>query len=104
MRIWLAILTGLQIAQLSVSAQLPVIISHPVGRTVWNGVNVRFDVTISGTGPFTYQWQLDGTDIPNNIITTVAGGWIGDGAEATNANFYNPFGMAVDLSGNFLIA
>jgi hypothetical protein len=26
---------------------------------------------VSGTGPFIYQWQFDGTNLPNGIITQV---------------------------------
>ena len=41
---------------------------------------------------------------PSGIITTVAGngglGYSGDGNNATNAEFYYPFGVAVDLYGN----
>jgi sugar lactone lactonase YvrE len=44
----------------------------------------------------------------NGIITTVAGkgaaGYSGDGAAATNATLYYPYGVAVDAAGNLLIA
>jgi uncharacterized repeat protein (TIGR03803 family) len=44
----------------------------------------------------------------NGIITTVAGngsmGFSGDGSAATSAGLYNPFGIAVDASGNIFIA
>ena len=29
--------------------------------------------TVSGSGPYTYQWQFNGTNLPNNLIQTVAG-------------------------------
>jgi sugar lactone lactonase YvrE len=45
---------------------------------------------------------------PNGIITTVAGngtqGFGGDGGQATAASLYSPSGVAVDASGNLLIA
>ena len=41
--------------------------------TVPVGSNLTFSVSVTGTGPFSYQWQLDGTNLPNGIITTVAG-------------------------------
>jgi hypothetical protein len=59
------------------SAQLsaqPVITSQPVNQTaIWGG-NATFSVMATDVGPLTYQWQLNGTNLPNNIITTVAGG------------------------------
>lgn len=44
----------------------------------------------------------------SGIITTIAGtsatGYFGDGGPATAAKFLNPYGLAVDASGNLLIA
>jgi hypothetical protein len=69
---------------------------------------VTLSVSITGTGPFSYQWQLNGTNLPNGIITTVAGngtaGFSGDGGAATSAALYEPWGVAVDLTGNLFIA
>ena len=65
-------------------------------------------MTVDGIGPFTYQWQFNGTNLPNNIITTVAGngslGFSGDGGAATNAKLYVPSGVALDAFGNLYIA
>jgi sugar lactone lactonase YvrE len=87
---------------------LPTILASPQGATVLAGSNVAFNVTVAGTGPFTYQWQLNGTNLPNNIITTVAGtnahGYSGDGGPAVNASLYNPYAVAVDSLGNLFIA
>jgi len=72
------------------------------------GSNLIFSVTVAGTGPFTYQWQLNGTNLPYNTMTTVAGdgtyGYFGDGNQATNAELYGPDGVVVDASGNLFIA
>jgi sugar lactone lactonase YvrE len=80
--------------------------NNPVFVTV--GSNVTLGVSVTGTGPFSYQWQLNGTNIPSGIITTVAGngtaGYSGDGGAATNAELYAPLGVAVDAAGNLFIA
>ena len=76
--------------------------------TVTVGNNVSLAVSVAGTGPFNYQWQLNGTNLPNGIITTVAGngtyGYSGDGGAATNAELNEPIGVAVDSTGNLFIA
>jgi len=86
----------------------PVIISQPTNQIVLNGSNVTFGVTVSGSGPFTYQWQFNGTNLPNNIITSVAGNgssqFSGDGGTATNAGMYYPTGVAEDSAGEIYIA
>ncbi len=75
--------------------------------TVPVGSDVTFAVSVVGTGPFSYQWQLNGTNLPNGMITTVAGGrtgGLGDGGAATNAELNGPYGVAVDATGNLFIA
>jgi streptogramin lyase len=91
----------------------PVITTDLTNQISLNGSNVTFAVSVSGTGPYTYQWQFDGTNLPNNIITTVAGngvnsggyngGYAGDGGPATNAELNLPFGLVIDSSGNLYI-
>jgi len=75
---------------------------------VVTGSNVTFSVSVTGVGTFSYQWQLNGTNLPNGIITTVAGngtyGYSGDGSAATNAELEWPSGVAVDPTGNLFIA
>jgi sugar lactone lactonase YvrE len=72
------------------------------------GANVTFQVAVAGTGPFTYQWQFNGANFPNNIITTVAGNgtgsYAGEGGAATNASMASPLGVALDAGGNLYIA
>jgi len=78
------------------------------GQPVLAGATVNFSVAVTGTGPFTYQWRLNGTNLPNGIINTVAGtggyGLSGDGNPATNASLWYPYNLAFDAGGNFYIA
>ncbi len=92
----------------------PVITKQPTNQIVLVGNSASLGVSVSGTGPFTYQWQFNGTNLPPNyIITTVAGngtnGFSGDGGTATNAELNIPpgvamSGVAVDTTGNLFIA
>ncbi len=72
------------------------------------GSEVSFTVAATGTLPLSYQWQFDGIDLPQRIITTVAGngttGDPGDGGLATNAILGNPSDVTVDKLGNLFIA
>jgi hypothetical protein len=86
------------------------ITTQPTNQVVLVGGNATFSVMVSNTGPFYYQWQFNSTNLPNYIITTVAGGGtpiypsIGDGGAATNASINSPYGVAVDAVGNLYIA
>lgn len=95
----------MEAAQVTLQAQLPSITNQPISNVVWAGGNVTFTVGVSGTEPFTYQWQLNSSDVPNGIITTVAGGGSGgDGGPATSASLSQIYGdVAVDTSGNLFI-
>ncbi|HAO79346.1 MAG TPA: hypothetical protein DCQ92_10275 [Verrucomicrobia subdivision 3 bacterium] len=92
---------------MSVLAQ-PVITTQPTSQIVLNGSNAIFSVAVSGTGSFTYHWQCNGTNLPNDLITTVAGndnaGYSGDGVLATESSLHYPLGATVDNVGNLLIA
>jgi photosystem II stability/assembly factor-like uncharacterized protein len=41
------------------------ITNQPVSQTVIGPTNVNFTVSAAGTAPYYYQWQLNGTNIPN---------------------------------------
>ncbi|HEY4414744.1 MAG TPA: hypothetical protein VGO57_03545 [Verrucomicrobiae bacterium] len=86
----------------------PVIVNQPVNQTVLWGDMATFSVKVAETGPFNYQWQLNGTNLLNNVITTVAGNgdtnFSGDGGLAINASLYYPQGVAFDAMGNLYIA
>ena len=60
----------------------PTITSQPLGVSVSTGGSASLSVTASGSGPFSYQWTLNGTAIPGatqatytlSAVTAAAGG------------------------------
>jgi hypothetical protein len=91
----------------------PVTTLQPTNQTVFADGNASFSVSVSKIfpGPFTYQWQLEGTNLPDDIITTAAGGGagggtdgLGDGGLALNATLSYPNSVAVDSRGDLFIA
>ncbi|MFA6546411.1 MAG: immunoglobulin domain-containing protein, partial [Limisphaerales bacterium] len=46
------------------STPLVSITQNPTNQTVFEGTNVTFRVTFTGTGPFSYQWTFNGLAIP----------------------------------------
>src|ERR1019366_5909839 len=57
----------------------PTIVTQPTNLTLSNGSSVTLNAGVAGSGPFTYQWRLNGTNLPNrnNRINRVAGGGVG---------------------------
>lgn len=100
-------LIALAAGSMSLLAQ-PTITQQPTNQVVTSGGTVLFSVAVSGDGPFTYQWQFNGTNLPNDIITTVAGSgsgnYAGDGGAATNTSLCDPAGVTSDKAGNLYIA
>jgi sugar lactone lactonase YvrE len=96
----------LQTAFASLSA-VPLITAQPESRTVGAGCTISFSVGVAAAGQFTYQWQHEGTNLPNGIITTVAGSEqvddSRDGVVALSAGFGHPCGVAVDTFGNLYV-
>ncbi|HUA36851.1 MAG TPA: hypothetical protein VMA35_00470 [Candidatus Sulfopaludibacter sp.] len=86
-------------------AQSATITNQPASQVVWAGCNATFVVGVSNGASFTYEWQLNSTNLPNGIITTVAGGGSGgDGGGATSANLSGVDGaVALDASGDLFI-
>jgi sugar lactone lactonase YvrE len=83
---------------------MPAIFNQPTCQALWVGGNVTLSAGVSNAGAFTFQWQFNATNLPNGIISTVAGGDVTDGVVATNASLHSPEGTAVDSAGNLLIA
>jgi len=48
------------------AASSPVILTPPAGRTIATGNSVGMHVTVSGTGPFTFQWFRGGVPVGVN--------------------------------------
>ena len=99
------LLNGITLLALTsrLSAQ-PVITSQPANQAVVWGGNATFSVMATDVGPLTYQWQLNGTNLPNNIITTVAGGNLFNNLLATNTILNSAAGVTKDSAGNLFIA
>jgi hypothetical protein len=108
LRIYLLMMIGLLAGLNQAAAQAPTISIQPASQSIVYGQNAAFSVTAIGAGPFTYQWLFNGTNLPNGIITTVAGngtqGYSGDGGAATIAILKYPSSVAVDSYGNLFIA
>jgi len=94
---------GMATVSLSAWAQIPLITNQPAARVLWAGGNVKLSAGVAGGGPFTYQWQLNGTNLPNGLISTVAGGGVQDGGPATAASL-NAYSVVKDTGGNLFIA
>jgi sugar lactone lactonase YvrE len=81
--------------------------TQPANQTVLAGNTLILSVGVVGGGPLRFQWQFNGTNLPNNLICTVAGqssaGFSGDGGPATNASLYLPGRIQFDRVGNLLI-
>ena len=73
-------------------------------------LNFPSGVVVDSTGNLyiadTFNYRI--RQVTNGVITTVAGGgtygFSGDNGPATNAQLYNPYGVAVDSAGNLYIA
>jgi Reelin subrepeat B/Bacterial Ig domain/Immunoglobulin domain/Immunoglobulin I-set domain len=49
----------------------PVIRSQPTDQNVFSGANVTMRVRATGSEPFRYQWQFNGSDLPNETNSTL---------------------------------
>ena len=71
----------------STSATAPSITSQPASQTINVGGSATFSVTASGTGPLSYQWRFNGTNISGATSASYTlGGWTN--IPATSDAFY----------------
>lgn len=79
-------------AGLGAAGSAPYVADQPVSQSAIVGTNITFNVIASGTAPLSYQWQLNGTNIPGatassytkaNVQTADAGNY-----QAIIANSY----------------
>jgi hypothetical protein len=72
-----------RVAELTVTGQEPpAIVVQPVGQGATAGSTVRFSVQAAGSAPLSYQWRLNGRDIPGAtqsslVLTNVQAGAAG---------------------------
>jgi hypothetical protein len=77
----------------STAAGLAVVLPpEPASQALWSGGTATFSVAVSGAGPFTYQWQLNGANVPNDA--NISG--------ATNATLVLS-SATTDDSGNYTV-
>ena len=53
------------------AGQPPAITSQSPNQTITNGASVTFSVSASGTPPLSYQWQLNGTNLPGAVSSNL---------------------------------
>jgi len=85
----------------------PTISVQPAQVVVAPGQSATFSVVATADCPLTYQWQFKGSNLPNGVITTVAGDGnyiYGDDGPAKRASFNGPHGLALDTNGNIYVA
>ncbi len=71
-------------ASLTTNDQPPVITEPPSNQVVGLGSNAVFNVTATGLAPLSYQWQHDGTNLPDATTSTLAIGSV----QTNNAGAY----------------
>ena len=80
-------------------ADPPRIWTFPADRTVAAGGYVAFEAAVAGSGPMTYQWRLNGTNLPgqNTATLTLTNAQAGD-AGNYSLRATNPDGEAVSAN------
>ena len=83
----------------------PTIATQPVSQAVAQGATFSLSVGVNGTAPFTYQWRLGGTPIPNatNAAYMVAAAQLSDVGNYT-VFVSNAVGNATSNAANITVA
>ena len=73
---------------------LPAILVQPIDQTVIVKSNAAFNVLAAGTSPISYQWRLNGNELPGETNTTLALAAVSaDQAGSYDAVIANPVGV-----------
>ena len=83
-------------------------IDHLPIRVVWAGANVKLGAAAGSTGPTSFFWLFNSTNLPSGMfICTVAGNgtsaYSGDSGPATSASLNFPQDVVLDAFGDLLI-
>jgi hypothetical protein len=74
----------------------PAIMANPQPTTAYVGLSAQFITAVEGTGPFTYQWRINGTNLVNGTL----GGALVSGATSDALTIAN---LTTNLVGTFII-
>jgi len=74
---------------------------NPISQVTCEGNDVSYSVSVQGTAPFTYQWQLNGNDLTgkNQVSLTVPSIGVADTGSYT-CKVTNAWGDSVSVEGN----
>lgn len=77
----------------------PVITQQPSSKTVRQGVAATFQVTATGSGTLSYQWQRNGIDIPyaNSSTLHTSPVSLGDSGTAYSCKISNQYGQVTSI-------
>ena len=82
--------------------------ANPVSQSALAGARASLAVSLPGAGSYSYQWQLNGTNLSGQSLRWAVGngspGFSGDGGPAINASLESVGDLAVDTAGNLFIA
>ncbi|MES2692600.1 MAG: immunoglobulin domain-containing protein, partial [Verrucomicrobiota bacterium] len=84
-------------------AAMPVLATQPLAQAVFAGEAATFSATVSGPGPFTYQWLKNGAAIPGATNASFTVENVGAGAIGSYSVLVTNAGGAVRSSGASLI-